>query len=77
MISRSPNFIRSTRVNVHTPEKDIEIRFIPLGTLEDFEVVGHSGLTMPSNFSMKYPHLMFPNQGFIIYINKVNEEMQA
>jgi hypothetical protein len=66
----STNFIKWARVNVTTREDDLKIKFLPLGTLEEFQPVGHSNDTYPSNFSKEYKHLMFPNQGFILVFSR-------
>jgi hypothetical protein len=65
----SRNFIESVRVEVYTKEPDLKIQFLPIGTWEDFRIVGHN---LPYKFTRQYNNLMFPNQGFILVFSKTS-----
>lgn len=60
-------FVDGLRVIIHYPKDEYEIDFSSLGSLGDFTDKGNSEIGF---IYKEYNDIIFPNQGFLIYIDK-------
>ncbi len=74
----SPRFIKGAKINVHCIAKNLRVRFVSLGTPNEFSSFFPkeiADISRAGDINREYPGLLFPEQGYLLVFHYLDPKL--